>query len=41
VAARNPRARYLVGLDAQALTLTSRLTPTIVQDRVLRLAFGV
>jgi NAD(P)-dependent dehydrogenase (short-subunit alcohol dehydrogenase family) len=41
VAGRNPRARYLVGLDAQALTLTSRLTPTIVQDRVLRLAFGV
>jgi NAD(P)-dependent dehydrogenase (short-subunit alcohol dehydrogenase family) len=41
VAGRNPRARYLVGLDAQALTLTSRLTPTVVQDRVLRLAFGV
>jgi NAD(P)-dependent dehydrogenase (short-subunit alcohol dehydrogenase family) len=41
VAARHPRRRYLVGLDAQALTLTSRLTPAIVQDRVLRLAFGV
>jgi NAD(P)-dependent dehydrogenase (short-subunit alcohol dehydrogenase family) len=41
VAARNPRRRYLVGLDAQALTLTSRLTPAIVQDRVLRIAYNV
>jgi NAD(P)-dependent dehydrogenase (short-subunit alcohol dehydrogenase family) len=40
VAARSPRARYLVGLDAQAMTLSSRLTPTAVQDRVLRLTFG-
>jgi NAD(P)-dependent dehydrogenase (short-subunit alcohol dehydrogenase family) len=41
VASRNPRTRYLVGLDAQAITLTDRLTPTVVKDRVLRLALGL
>jgi len=38
---RVPRSRYLVGVDAQALNLTSRLTPTIVQDRVVRLVLGL
>jgi NAD(P)-dependent dehydrogenase (short-subunit alcohol dehydrogenase family) len=41
VAASNPRRRYLVGLDAQALTLSSRLTPPLVQDRVLRTILGL
>lgn len=39
--ARAPRSRYLVGVDAQALNLTSRLTPTMVQDRVVRLVLGL
>jgi short-subunit dehydrogenase len=38
--ARVPRARYLVGLDAQMLNAASRLTPTFVRDRVLRLGIG-
>jgi NAD(P)-dependent dehydrogenase (short-subunit alcohol dehydrogenase family) len=38
---RFPRARYLVGLDAMLLNATSRLTPTFVRDRVLRLATGI
>jgi NAD(P)-dependent dehydrogenase (short-subunit alcohol dehydrogenase family) len=36
-----PRARYLVGIDAQALALTERLTPTILKDRVLRFTLGL
>lgn len=38
---RVPRTRYLVGIDAQALSLTSRLTPTMVQDRFVRLVLGL
>lgn len=38
---RLPRSRYLIGLDAQALNITSRLTPTAVQDRVMRLVLGL
>jgi hypothetical protein len=38
---RVPRARYLVGMDAQAAAMASRLTPTFVRDRVLRLALGL
>lgn len=41
LAARKPRSRYLIGLDAQALNLTSRITPTVVQDRVARLVLGL
>ncbi len=41
IGSRSPRSRYLVGLDAQALNLTSRLTPTMVQDRVVRLVLGI
>ena len=33
---RWPRARYLVGYDAQALALWSSLTPTQVKDRIIR-----
>lgn len=38
---RLPRARYLVGADAQALALVERLTPTSVKDRVTRLVLGL
>ncbi len=38
---RTPRSRYLVGLDAQAILLAERLTPTFVKDRVLRLGLGL
>jgi short-subunit dehydrogenase len=38
---RLPRGRYLVGIDAQALRLADRLTPNLVQDRVLRFALGL
>lgn len=36
-----PRARYLVGYDAQALALVDRFTPTIVKDRVSRFTLGL
>ncbi len=39
--ARVPRARYLVGLDAQAILLAQRLTPTFVKDRVMRMGLGL
>jgi NAD(P)-dependent dehydrogenase (short-subunit alcohol dehydrogenase family) len=38
---RSPRARYLVGLDAQAMNLADSLTPTFVKDRVIRLGLGI
>lgn len=39
--ARFPRARYLVGPDAQALALVERLTPTALKDRLSRLVLGL
>ena len=41
VSGRWPRPRYLVGVDAQAVTLWDRLTPTEVKDIVTRLALGL
>jgi NAD(P)-dependent dehydrogenase (short-subunit alcohol dehydrogenase family) len=41
IEARSPRARYLVGYDAQALALMDSLTPTGLKDRVLRLGLGL
>jgi NAD(P)-dependent dehydrogenase (short-subunit alcohol dehydrogenase family) len=38
---RSPRARYLVGPDAQALALVERLAPTALKDRVSRLLLGL
>ncbi|HEX9259240.1 MAG TPA: SDR family NAD(P)-dependent oxidoreductase [Acidimicrobiales bacterium] len=38
---RYPRARYLVGNDAQVLALADRLTPTFVKDIVIRRTFGL
>jgi NAD(P)-dependent dehydrogenase (short-subunit alcohol dehydrogenase family) len=39
--ARLPRARYLVGYDAQVLALVERVTPTAVKDVVTRLGLGL
>jgi len=36
-----PRARYLVGYDAQALALWSSLTPTEIKDRIVRLVMAL
>ena len=41
IAARSPRARYLVGYDAQALALVDSWTPTFVKDRVTRTILGL
>lgn len=41
VASSRPRARYLVGYDAQAMALADRFTPTLVKDTVSRLALGL
>jgi len=41
IEARVPRGRYLVGIDAQAMRLADRLTPNMLQDRVLRFALGL
>ena len=41
VASSRPRARYLVGYDAQALAAWDLVTPTEVKDRVLRLLLGL
>jgi NAD(P)-dependent dehydrogenase (short-subunit alcohol dehydrogenase family) len=38
---RWPRARYLVGYDAQALSLWTSLTPTEVKDRIVRLVMSL
>jgi NAD(P)-dependent dehydrogenase (short-subunit alcohol dehydrogenase family) len=38
---RVPRARYLVGLDAQAMSLADSLTPTFLKDRFIRLGLGI
>jgi NAD(P)-dependent dehydrogenase (short-subunit alcohol dehydrogenase family) len=38
---RSPRARYLVGYDAQALALIEQVTPTMIKDRVTRLFLGL
>lgn len=37
----NPRARYLVGIDAQALGLLDSFAPTAIKDRITRLTLGL
>ncbi len=37
----NPRARYLVGVDAQALGLAEMVVPTFVRDRITRFTLGL
>ena len=41
VASRAPRARYLVGYDAQAVALWDRYTPTLVKDLATRVGLGL
>ncbi len=41
IAARHPRASYVVGIDAIALAAANRFTPTVLKDRVLRLTLGL
>jgi NAD(P)-dependent dehydrogenase (short-subunit alcohol dehydrogenase family) len=41
VDAHAPRARYLVGLDAQLMHLADSLAPTALKDRVMRLGLGL
>ena len=36
-----PRARYLVGYDAQAAAMVMPLTPTAIKDRISRLTLGL
>ncbi|HUP86284.1 MAG TPA: SDR family oxidoreductase [Acidimicrobiales bacterium] len=38
---RFPRARYLVGLDAQAMRFADSMTPTFLKDRFIRLGMGI
>lgn len=38
---RAPRSRYLVGLDARAMLLAERATPTFLKDRVVRFGLGL
>jgi NAD(P)-dependent dehydrogenase (short-subunit alcohol dehydrogenase family) len=41
LSSRAPRARYLVGIDAQMLNLAETFTPTPIKDRVVRLFLGI
>jgi NAD(P)-dependent dehydrogenase (short-subunit alcohol dehydrogenase family) len=41
VTSRRPRARYLVGADAQAIAFWDRFLPTEVKDRVTRITLGL
>ena len=41
LSSRSPRARYLVGYDAQALAIVDQFTPTVVKDRVTRWVLGL
>lgn len=37
----NPRARYLVGIDAHALGLVENFAPTAIKDRITRFTLGL
>ena len=39
--AKNPKSRYLVGYDARAIDIYSKLLPTEVRDRLARLTLGL
>ena len=39
--AKQPKARYLVGFDARAIDIYSKLLPTEVRDRLARLTLGL
>jgi NAD(P)-dependent dehydrogenase (short-subunit alcohol dehydrogenase family) len=39
--AKSPKPRYLVGFDARAIDIYSKLLPTEVRDRLARLTLGL
>lgn len=41
IAAKSPKARYLVGYDARAIDIYSKLLPTEVRDRLARITLGL
>jgi NAD(P)-dependent dehydrogenase (short-subunit alcohol dehydrogenase family) len=41
VTAKKPKARYLVGYDARAIDIYSKVLPTEVRDRLARLTLGL
>ena len=41
IAAKRPKARHLVGYDAQAVVIYDRVVPTGVRDRITRIALGL
>jgi NAD(P)-dependent dehydrogenase (short-subunit alcohol dehydrogenase family) len=41
LSSRSPRARYLVGIDANLIALGDRLTVTGIKDRLTRLSLGI
>lgn len=41
ITAKSPKARYLVGYDARAIDIYSKLLPTEVRDRLARLTLGL
>jgi NAD(P)-dependent dehydrogenase (short-subunit alcohol dehydrogenase family) len=41
VGSKRPKARYLVGYDAQAVVMMDRVVPTGIRDRVVRIALGL
>jgi NAD(P)-dependent dehydrogenase (short-subunit alcohol dehydrogenase family) len=41
LSSRSPRARYLVGIDANLIAFSDRFTPTAIKDRVTRLGLGI
>jgi NAD(P)-dependent dehydrogenase (short-subunit alcohol dehydrogenase family) len=41
ITAKSPKARYLVGYDARAIDIYSKLLPTEVRDRLARITLGL
>jgi hypothetical protein len=41
MAAKSPKARYLVGYDARAIDIYAKLLPTEVRDRLARITLGL
>lgn len=41
LSSRSPRARYLVGIDANLIAFGDRFAPTSIKDRITRLGLGI
>jgi hypothetical protein len=39
--AKKPKSRYLIGYDARAIDIYSKLLPTEVRDRLARITLGL